>query len=145
MGIGHISDPHGLPGINVEVSSNEVQVWFGNASQNHFDAQAVLDSTTVDASQTPDTQLLAGLVMGVITATKKWVQYDDAAIDGSEVAKGVLNQAVDMIGQAGVVADRQGQILVKGNLLVAKLNGLDAAARVDLKASNQFIFDDEIS
>lgn len=144
MGLGHSGgDVHGLPGIGARISSNEVQVFWGNLGQLDFDPQAPLDLTTIDASQTPTTQLLAGLVMGVITATKKWVHYDDGAVDGSEVAKGVLLQAVDMIGQGGVALDRQGQIMISGNLLALKLNGLDAAARVDM--ANRFAFDDDIA
>lgn len=50
------------------------------------------DKATVTVAA--ETTLPAGLVLGRITATGKYVPYNDAAIDGSEVAAAVLYGAL---------------------------------------------------
>ena len=39
--------------------------------------------------------LKAGTVVGKVTATSKYVAYDDDAVDGSQTAAGVVLEAVD--------------------------------------------------
>lgn len=85
--------------------------------------------------------LTAGTVVGIITATGEYKIYDDAAIDGSEVAAGILFDEVD-----ATAAAAEGIML--NNLCVvnnAELNwGASAAAAqtaavADLKALNVFV------
>lgn len=49
------------------------------------------DTVTVVSGQ----NLVAGAVVGKITASGKYKEYDNAAVDGSETAAGVLVDAVD--------------------------------------------------
>jgi len=61
--------------------------------------------------------LVAGSVMGVVTASGKLLLCDKGAVDGSEVAKFVLTKAVDSSG-GDVVADVLKAGVVNGELLV---------------------------
>lgn len=56
--------------------------------------------------------LEAGTVLGKITATGKFAVYDNGAGDGTEVAAGILFDAVD-----ASAADADGVALVRGNML----------------------------
>jgi hypothetical protein len=71
--------------------------------------------------------LVAGLVLGRITATKKYVAYANGASDGTEVARGVLMEGVDTTG-----VDKLGNIIYGGTLKLSKLTGLDSNAITDL-------------
>jgi hypothetical protein len=61
--------------------------------------------------------LVAGAVVGKITATGKYKIYDDGAVDGSEAAAGVLFGAVDAgaADKKGVIIERDAE--VNGDLL----------------------------
>jgi len=68
------------------------------------DITAILVSTAQDAQagnsiNNPNraTILRAGLVLGKITATGKYKEYNNASGDGSEVAAAILMQDVDML------------------------------------------------
>lgn len=54
----------------------------------------LLDADEISFDQVTVTQggtaLAAGTVMSKLTATGKWVPYDDVGTDGSEVASGIL-------------------------------------------------------
>lgn len=63
----------------------------------------------------------AGAVLGKVTATGKYVRFDAAAVDGSEVPKAVLSQEVTAAG-AGDVAGRP---LISGRVRAGDL--VDAA------------------
>ena len=52
--------------------------------------------------------LVAGAVVGKITATGKYAVYDNGASDGSEAAAGVLLEAVD-----ATDADKAGAIIIR--------------------------------
>lgn len=74
--------------------------------------------------------LSAGTVVGKITASGKFVAYNNAAADGSEVAAGVLyaNVADSAADQKAVIYARQAEVIT------AALTGADAAAIADLAA-----------
>lgn len=74
--------------------------------------------------------LVAGTVMSKLTASGKWVAYDDAGTDGSEVASGVLYAAVpdSAADQKGVIIARQAEVAQ------VHLTGYNANAKVDLAA-----------
>lgn len=74
--------------------------------------------------------LVAGTVMGKITATGEYVAYSNAAADGSEVAAGVLYANVP-----DSTADQKAVIIARhAEVQASELTGLDAPARVDLAA-----------
>lgn len=78
-----------------------------------------------------DGQVPSGAVLGRVTATGRYGPYDDAAVDGREVARGHLFDTVK------VSADRNagGALFWHGQVRRSKLpvnHGLDAAAEADL-------------
>lgn len=66
------------------------------------------ETITVISGQT----LAAGDVVGKITASSKYTAYDDAAGDGSEVAAGILFDAVDASSadKTGVIVARLAEV-----------------------------------
>lgn len=76
--------------------------------------------------------LPAGQVLGIITATGKYTDYDNTATDGSEVAAGILYAPL-----AASASDRNGVAIVRlAEVIEARLTGLDDAGRADLKTRN---------
>ncbi len=74
--------------------------------------------------------LVAGTVMGKITASGKYVAYSNGAADGSEVAAGVLYAGV-----ADSAADQKAVILARdAEVSGIRLIGSDAPGIADLKA-----------
>jgi hypothetical protein len=102
-----------------------------------------LDPAARDAlgGHTPTTTLRSGLVMGLVTATKKWKEYDDADADGTQVARGVLLHPVRLFDAFGAAAVSPvfGAIIIAGRVRASELYGYDAAAKTDLAA--RFIFE----
>jgi len=76
---------------------------------------------------------LRGQVLGLITANGQYTAYNNAAVDGTEVAAAVLIEDAD-----GSVAVVNAEVGVVGVLIEANLIGLDAAGKVDLSAAGFF-------
>jgi Bacteriophage lambda head decoration protein D len=126
------------------VSTAEVQVWTGREGHT-LPGSVQLISSTVDAGNTPTTSLRPGLLLGQITASGLWKHYDPAAIDGSQVARLVLNYGVGMLGSDGIAAAKEGPVLVTGVLNSSNLLLLDNAARKQLALSGRYTFNDDLS
>lgn len=78
--------------------------------------------------------LEAGTVLGKITASGKYVAYDNTANDGSEVAAGVVYHKIP-----DSAADQQAVILARhAEVIESKLTGIDAAGKADLAALQIF-------
>lgn len=103
--------------------------------------QARTITVKIAASKT----LTAGTVLGRIDADNTWQAYVDAAVDGSGVARALLQYDVmtDATGKhfiGGQASSEQGPFELsvpaydRGDFLVADLTGFDAAAIADLKA-----------
>lgn len=75
--------------------------------------------------------LPAGTVLGRRTADKKYYVYNNAAGDGTEVARGVLRRGVDT-GVGGTSVDQLGNIVITGILKLSAVSGADAGALTDL-------------
>jgi hypothetical protein len=74
--------------------------------------------------------LAAGTVLGQITASEKYVAYDDDGTDdGRRVARGVLLETVNTTG-----SDKLGNIIYGGVLKNSALVGIDANGVADLNA-----------
>ena len=85
------------------------------------------------ARNSGSTTLPKGLVMGRITASGKFAQYSDSASDGTEVARGVLDEEVDILDPDGVAQDAQGKkMVIRGVLDNGVLFGVDANGRADM-------------
>lgn len=132
----------GDPGIHLKVMSAHRQVWWGHENLRILEELPKIVSTAVDATNTPTTDLRAGLVLGKVTSSGLWKQYDPAATDGSQQARGVLLSDLRMLNvTSGAVENKTGSILVGGLVKAAELIGLDSAARVQM--ARMFIFDDD--
>ena len=74
--------------------------------------------------------MAAGTVVGKITASGKYVPYNNSATDGSEVAAGILYHAV-----ADKSTDQKATIIARNaEVMGSALTGLDAPGRADLAA-----------
>jgi hypothetical protein len=102
-----------------------------------------ISSSTIDAGATPTWRLRPGLVLGQISATGLFIQYDPTASDGSGVARGVLIEGMRMqdVFSGSNVAKFLG-VMVSGPVRASALYGLDNKARYDMRAAG-FVFDDD--
>ena len=93
----------------------------------------ILASTARDSGNTPTTTLREGLVLGKITASGKYAQYDDSASDGTEVADLILAEQVDLVNpQTNAAADSPGLTVYEARVENGALIGIDANGRADL-------------
>lgn len=109
------------PGMHAEVYSVEQHLSsliYGPLHNCIFLNFAVIDGAARDAGHTSyTTTLRQGLVMGIVTATRKWKQWDPTASDGTQLARGVLAYYGIDTQYNGTDADRYlASIIVKGNL-----------------------------
>lgn len=76
------------------------------------------------------TAWLSGQVLGQLSATGKWVKYNNAGSGGAEVAAGILYNELDPVAGdiAATIFRRDCEVIA------AKLTGLDTAGRADLAA-----------
>lgn len=105
-----------------------------------------LDSSARDAGSTPTTLLRSGLVLGLITATKKVMEYNGADNDGTETAIGILlgnAYLVDPFGGA-LTSTMFVPVVIQGRVRsqTTDLYGIDAAAIVELRAQGFIIEED---
>ena len=89
-------------------------------------------STARDADSSPTTTLQKGLVMGKVTATGKYKEYNDSNSDGTEVAVGILTDEIDLLDDNNTAQDNAATLTVHGFVDNAKLYGVDANARTDM-------------
>ena len=132
------------PGTGALVSTSEVQVWTGREGHT-LPSNVLLSSAAVDAGNSPTSTLRAGLLLGQITASGLWKQYDPTATDGSQVARLVLNNGLSTLGSDGVAANKEAPVLVVGVLVAANLLLLDNMARKQLCQSGRYTFSDDLA
>ena len=99
------------------------------------DVGITLASSAVDAGNTPTTTLRKGLVLGKITATGKYKEYDPSASDGSETAALILVDQADMLQDSldgSTTRDQLATGMQHGVVDESKLVGCDAAAKTAL-------------
>ncbi len=137
-----MTDAYGLfPGITTSRETYESEFRWGSQFQGVI-AGGVIDGASVDLGNSPTFELRPGLLLGQVISTGKWKPYAPNAIDGSEVANGVLMEAIRMQDFSGNNVDRFYGILVGGPVQASKLIGLDLNARQQM---DKFIFDDIFS
>jgi hypothetical protein len=90
----------------------------------------VTKAITVVSGQT----LVAGTVLGRITASGKYAAYSDVAVDGTETAVAILGAACD-----ASAADEKSWAYVHGEFKEAALTGIDAAGILDLEARGIYV------
>lgn len=101
------------------------------------EAPGTISRETVTVTVGAATELEPGAVLGKITATGKYVPYDDGAADGSEVAAGILYAAAENAG--GAPLDVRATIIdalaeVRAADLVWQAGVDEAGGLVDLRA-----------
>lgn len=118
-----------VPGWDTALESEEVEVRAAVEKDANpiLRQSAVIDSTAVDAGNTPTTTLRAGLIMARKAADGNVYPYDADADDGTQTPVGVLGEYVDML-KNGVAADRWTKLITHGVLKQSALIGADAHA-----------------
>lgn len=81
----------------------------------------------------------AGTVVGKLTTSGKLCRYENARIDGGEVAIGIIEEQIDSKTVNGVTHDIIASYIVHGLVYEAQCVGLDANAKTDLKGQVIFI------
>lgn len=112
------------------------QRWIGNGGMPALKPAPIVLDKSAFTTTWPNGFIPSGIVLGRLSATGLVVPYATGAANGSETAIGLLFAAVpyDRLGAAG--DDLGGALFTAGEVLVDFLpasNGLDSAARVDLK------------
>lgn len=114
--------------------------WIVNPDSLEY-AKVQIDNTARDAQNSAyrTTYLRPGLVLGKVTATGRYKEYDDTDGDGTEVAKAILAQGVDLLDPFGTArTDHPAGVaaVVRGHVDPAYLIGtggaLDANGKSDL-------------
>ena len=109
-----------VPGLSSQYDTITKDILWGREDWTWY-TSALVSGASRDGGNTPTTLLRPGLLLGIITATKKWIQWDPTATDGSENIAGVL--LADISAQIlGSNADRfMGLILIRGGVKAASL------------------------
>lgn len=129
-----------LPGVDVAVETVENEFQWGPGGLSSI-IGGTIDSTAVDAGNAPTTLLRQGLVLGRLTASGNFTDYDPTATDGSQEPVGILLEPVNMYDpNAGATRNKTGKCLYWGHAKVGSLFGLDEYARARL--SHRIIWDD---
>lgn len=112
----------GSPGVGSTQSSSARQILWGRPQEREvIDTGAVISSTATDAGNTPTTVLRAGTLMGVITASGKWAQWNPDASDGTETLRGVLPVELAMVDHFGTAVDRDAPMILKAPVRTSML------------------------
>jgi hypothetical protein len=134
-----LTDSYGIvPGLTTSRETYEAEFRWGSQFQGVF-ANALISGSAIDSGNTPTFELRPGLLLGQQISTGKYLQYNPAASDGTEVAAAVLIEGLRMLDFSNVAVDRFYAVLVGGPVQAAKILGLDNNAR---QAMDKFIFDD---
>lgn len=142
-----------LPGTGSTTETAEKAiVWGPEALRIDFN-NLVIDSTAVDAGNTPTTELRSGLLLGKKTSDGNLYQWNHDASDGTEIIAGVLFRDISMLAADGTVEDKQGFVLLAGPLIAADLlvegtaltsSANEYYARRQLALNGRFLLDDEL-
>ncbi len=134
-----MTDSYGIvPGMTTSRETYESEFRWGSQFQGVF-ANALISGSAVDTGNSPTFELRPGLLLGQNLTTGKYAQYSPTATDGTEVAAGILIEALRMQDFSGVAVDKFYAVLVGGPVQAAKILNLDNMARAQM---NKFIFDD---
>jgi len=127
-------------GLGSTVSADPSEIRFTDHGR-ESNAAIVIDSTARDADNTPTTTLRKGLVLGKVTATGKYKEYDSEADDGTETARVILDDEVNVLDDTGTAADTDAVGAFRGDFVASAIIGLDAGAKADL---TQCVFDEDV-
>lgn len=130
-----------LPGVDASIETIENEFTWAQQQLQTW-VSVPLDSATIDSANSPTTQLRPGLVLGQITSSGYYTDYDPTATDGSQIPAGILVESVNMYDvNAGAVRVKQGKMLVAGFVKTGSLQAnFDEFARAFM--ARRFIYDD---
>jgi hypothetical protein len=132
-------NPYDMPGMGDAVVSTEREFTWGK--QEPVLITGVMSSAAVDAGNSPTTQLRRGLLVGQVTSSLKYKEYNPTGTDGSQIVAGVLFDNINMLNfRTGSAEDKRCVIMVGGNVKAAQLLLLDVQARQQMYG--RFLFDD---
>ena len=122
-------------GINLEITSDTIgagsRAWL--ADDKGFDTcrSVTLLFELFEAEHSPEGFIPSGTVIGRVTASGLYGPYDDTALDGREVARGHLFDAVRITRGDGNALTRAGAAMLwEGIVLLSKLPTFEAPADV---------------
>jgi hypothetical protein len=118
-------------GLGTPVSADPTEIRFTDHGRQSTVA-ILLDATARDGGNEPTTTLRKGLVLGKVTATGTYKEYDPSAADGTGTARVILDDAVDLLDETGTAVDTEGVGAFRGDFIADALIGLDAGAKADL-------------
>jgi hypothetical protein len=110
----------GEPGIRASVETKEQQVWFSRPEQQVWIGAVISGAARDNGNSGYETVLRPGLILGMISSTKKLVQWSPTATDGSQRVYGILGHSQKMQ-RLGSNADRHFSVLVAGFLQASRL------------------------
>lgn len=130
-----------LPSFGPLVTTTPKRIRLSNWGR-ELDTTVLLASTARDPNSPLRTTILrAGLVLGRITASGKYAQYNDGASDGTQTAVGLLLSDVDLLDASAVAQDVPAVIMQAGEFDEASIpasganySGIDANGKTDLGA-----------
>jgi hypothetical protein len=141
----------GTPGIYSEVGTFENQFWWEKYSGQVWFSSIISGAARDNGNTSYETVLRPGLLMGLITSSKKLVQWDPTATDGSQRIFGVLGYSLKMQ-RLGSNIDRHYGIMVAGMVKASKLIVPGTAALgiagttnehlIRAQMNRRFLFDD---
>jgi hypothetical protein len=127
-------------GLGSTVSADPTEIRFTDHGRESCVA-IVLDATARDSGNSPTTTLRKGLVLGKVTATGTYKEYDPSAVDGTGTARVILDDEVDLLDDTATAVDTEGVGAFRGDFVADALIGLDAGAKADL---TQCAFDEDV-
>ena len=130
------------PGMRTALESEESQVFWAVSHKDGLvgEQRIGIDSTAVDAGNTPTTTLRGGNLMALKDSDSNAYVYNTDANDGTQGVAGVLGNAQDML-QEGAATDRFSSMMTCGLIKRNELLGLDAQAEAVMTRMG-FKFDD---
>lgn len=137
----------GMHGVGLGATVTNTPTEFKFVSGEGFAVAVLLVSTARDAfgspAHSPSTTLRKGLVLGRITASGKFCEYDDDGTDdGRRVARGILDEEVNLLNAAGSAEDKLGSMHLRGVYDEDKLQNIDANGKADLRGFGSLFKED---
>ena len=132
-----LTDSYGIV-LTTSRETYEAEFRWGSEFQGVF-TNALISGSAVDIGNSPTFELRPGLLLGQQIATGKYLAYNPANTDGTEVASAVLIEGLRMLDFLNNAVDRFYSVLVGGPVQASKILGLDYNARQQM---DKFIFDD---
>lgn len=131
-----------MPGPTAASVTTERNALLGPITTYLLKGIVIKGSATVDATNTPTTELRHGLLLGARNADGYHAHYNPVATDGTQLCQGFLFEARRTIDSDGLTVDRPAQMVIAGYVDSTFLLLLDEQARRQMNP--RFLFDDRL-